>query len=142
MDLIDRPMTAIERARTAYERMMQHQRAIAEERRGRERARTIRMIGAGVLVLAILLGTAAYNGWLPASLFAFGGDDAGQFGTTRTGQVRSFVAGNTCQELQFNNERGVYVRGNLVPCQAVKLEASPPAKGARMNSIRDAFTSR
>ena len=94
----------------------------------------------------MLVGTAIYNGWSPSSLrstvLAFRTED-GRFNETRTGQVRSFVKGNTCRELQFNNERGVYVGGNLVPCEAeVKRERAPSSKGERVNSIRDAFSAR
>jgi hypothetical protein len=63
------------------------------------------------------------------------------FGKTRTGQVRSYVRGDTCQELQFNNVSGGYVAGALVPCDTIlRKEAVPSSAGHRVNSIRDAFT--
>jgi hypothetical protein len=122
-------LTAIERARIAYELMMARQREVAEARRTRERSRTIRVAVAAVGTLAILIGTAIYNGWMPTSLRSSVRSfrDDGKFVETRTGQIRSFIKGNTCQELQFNNDRGVYVGGNYVPCQIEsKREALPP----------------
>ena len=41
-----------------------------------------------------------------------------KFGETRTAPIRSFVKGNTCQEMQFDNDKGIYVKGALVPCEA------------------------
>ena len=140
-------LTAIERARIAYEMMMARQRDVANARRSRERSRTVRLAVVLGGAFAILVGTAIYNGWLPTSLrssvLSFRADD-GKFVETRTGQIRSFIKGNTCQELQFNNDRGVYVGGKYVPCQVeTKREVAPPApKGARVNSIRDAFSGR
>jgi len=140
-------LTAIERARIAYERMMAQQRDIAEVRRSRERSRTVKLVTILVGALTMLIGTAIYNGWLPTSLrssvLALRADD-GKFVETRTGQIRSFIKGNTCQELQFNNDRGVYVGGKYVPCQVESKRevAPPPPKGARVNSIRDAFSGR
>ena len=147
MNLSDQPLTAIERTRIAYALMMVRQRDAAMQRRTRERARTVKLVTAFIGLLMLFAGTAIYNGWVPTSLrssvLAFRTDDA-KFGETRTGQVRSFIKGNTCQELQFSNDSGAYVGGNFVPCQAeVKRDAAPPPpKGARVNSIRDAFTSR
>jgi len=140
------PVTAIERARIAYELMMARQREAAHQRLVRERARTVRIVTAFIGLLMLVAGTAVYNGWLPTSLrssvLAFRTED-NSFGETRTGHVRSHIKGNTCQELHFNNERGVYVSGSLIQCQVeVKREIPPPTKGARVNSIRDAFTSR
>ena len=64
----------------------------------------------------------------------------------RTGQVRSYVKGNTCRQLQFNNDSGTFVGGSLVACDPSEKsrEASgqgQPAtpNGARLNSIRDGF---
>src|SRR5438309_2172300 len=127
----DRQMTAIERARIAYELMMRRQRERARQRRSRERSRAVNVIVACVGVVALLIGIAIYNSWLPLSLRTAAtlspGTEAGRFGETRTGQVRSFVKGNTCQELQFSNDRGVYVGGNLVPCQVeVRREVQQP----------------
>jgi len=64
----------------------------------------------------------------------------------RTAQIKSFVRGNTCQQLHFNNDDGTFVGGALVPCEtekkgAARSEPEPQAapKGARLNSIRDSF---
>ena len=58
----------------------------------------------------------------------------------RTVQVRSFVKGNTCRELQFNNDSGTLVAGSFVDCDG---KAKPPPEstpeGKRLNSIRDAL---
>ena len=72
--------------------------------------------------------------------------DNSKFGETRIAPIRSFVKGNTCQEMQFNNDLGIYVQGALVPCET-ETKREPyvpllpnPNKGARGNPIRDAFT--
>jgi hypothetical protein len=100
---------------------------------------------AGAAMIAILLGTAIYNDWLPSARSILSGDNASaEFKKTRTGQVRSFVKGNTCQELQFNNASGTYVGGNLVPCDAparrAEAQGNEATSGSRVFSIRDAFT--
>jgi hypothetical protein len=144
-------LTAIERARLAYELMVRRKREAIRRRRSEERSRTIKLLAVGGILLAGLTGTAIYNGWVPKSslrsmTWAPRTLEEDNFSETRTGQVRSFVKGNTCQELQFNNDSGAYVGGSLVPCQAeVKRDPvpqPPEAKGARLNSIRDAFTPR
>jgi hypothetical protein len=146
MNLSDKPLTAIERARLAYELMVYRQREVILRRRSQERSRTITILTMCAGLAALILGTAIYNDWLPTSLRTATltrKTDDGKFGETRTGQVRSFIKGNTCQELQFNNDRGVYVGGNLVPCEVeTKRRTVQPSKGERVNSIRDAFTSR
>jgi hypothetical protein len=64
----------------------------------------------------------------------------------RTGAVRSYVKGNTCRELQFNNDSGTFIGGSLVACvpgegKREGLQAQPGGpKGLRINSIRDGFT--
>src|SRR5688572_679684 len=102
MSATDQPLTAIERARLAYEVMMRRQRDVAMQRQQRERLRIIRLVVTVVSVPMLACGTAAYNDWIPTSLrssiFTRGGDD-GKFSETRTGQVRSHVQGNTCREL-------------------------------------------
>jgi hypothetical protein len=77
--------------------------------------------------------------------------DNSKFGETRTAPIRTHVKGNTCQEMHFSNDKGVYVKGALVPCEpeskrdhSAHLPLLPGAnasatKGQRMNSIRDAF---
>jgi hypothetical protein len=144
MSYIDRPLSAIERARAAYEELMQRQRALALARQARERTRrTIFLVSLGA-VSAVLLGIVIYNGWLPQGLRSsiLAGDTVSNgFGSSRTGQVRSLVQGNTCQELKFSNDSGSFVSGNLVSCEAVVTkQVQPPSKGSRVNSIRDAFT--
>ena len=141
------PLTAIERARLAYEQMKRRQHDAAVQRRARERSRNI--------TLAVICGGTLAADRRHRDLQRLDADTrcarrrtkcatTDKFDETRTGQVRSFVKGNTCQELQFNNDSGVYVGGNLVPCdgeskpRAAAATATP--KGARLNSIRDAFT--
>jgi hypothetical protein len=143
MGYTDRPLSAIERARAAYEKMMQRQRAIAEQRRARARARRITVLMSLGAVLVMLLGIVVYNGWLPHGLRSTMGatDASGQFRSSRTGQVRTMVGGNTCQELKFSNDSGSFVSGNLVPCEPVLAKHPEPAraKESPLNSIRDAF---
>jgi hypothetical protein len=142
----NRALTAIERARLAYALMVQRHREVIMQRRSRERTRVITVVVLCVGLIALILGAAIYNNWMPTSLrsatLSRKADD-GKFGETRNGQVRSFIRGNTCQELQFSNDSGVYVGGSLVPCEVeAKRETATPSKGTRVNSIRDAFSSR
>src|SRR4051812_41325394 len=93
-----KPLTAIERARIAYELMICRQRETTKSRLSRDRSRTIRITVLGGCVLALLLSTAIYNDWLPASLRSSAltqRADDGKFVETRIGQVRSFIKGNT-----------------------------------------------
>jgi hypothetical protein len=137
--------TAFERARVAYELMTQRKRAA--ERRMRERSRRTTIVTVMVGMLCLLIGSSIYNGWFPLSWQSSGltarvEDDT--FARTRTGQVRSFVKGDTCRDLQFSNDRGAYVGGSLVPCESIiEREPSPgPSKIDRLNAIRGAFTAR
>jgi hypothetical protein len=138
------PLSAVDRARAAYEEMMRRQRDAAQLRQARDRTITIRwMISVGML-FALLLGVVIYNGWIPEGLRAsmLGSDAAAKrFGATRTGQVRT-MQGNTCKELNFSNDSGSYVSGNEVSCDtAIAKPAQPQSSvGSRANSIRDAFT--
>ena len=111
-----------------------------------ERSRTITAVVICMALITCILGVAIYADWLPTSFRTATlarKPDAGKFAETRNGQVRSFVKGNTCQELEFSNDRGIYVDGYFVPC-AVETDASsqPLDKGGRIISIRDAFTAR
>jgi hypothetical protein len=136
---------AIERARSAYELMMRRRRAATAARRQRERARFVAIVSVLVGILALTVGTAIYNGWVPSwrsSVATARVDD--EFVRTRTGQVRSFVRGDTCRDLQFSNDAGGYVGGALVSCETVARPDPAPAnaKADRLNSIRGAFSTR
>ena len=143
--------TALERARIAYEQMKRREYNAAMKQRAR--ARNIALAVTLGVTVALVIGIAIYNGGMPASLRSSANDmradSGGKFGEARTAQVRSFVKGNTCQELQFNNDSGALIGGSLVPCEAEPkrepLQSLPPppasaAKGVRLNSVRDAFT--
>lgn len=145
------PSTALERARIAYEEMQRREYNAAMKRRARARARNIALAATVGTTVALVIGLSVYNGWMPTSLRTAAhdmrADTGGKFAEGRTAQVRSFVKGNTCQELKFSNDSGALVGGSLVPCEAEPkrepLAMPPPsstAKGARVNSIRDAFT--
>jgi hypothetical protein len=138
-------MNAIERARAAYEEMMQRQRDVAMVRQARDHKRKVRVMVALGTVAGLLFGVALYNGWLTQGLrstLLAGDGSTKRFGETRTGQVRTMMQGNTCKELNFSNDSGSYVSGNLVACEQVVTRDPKPAasSGARVNSIRDAFT--
>ncbi len=127
---------------------MRRQRGLASKQRARDRSRSITVSVICVGFAMTVIGTAIYYDWLPTSLrsstMAQSSDDR-MFAETRTGQVRTHVKGNTCQELQFSNVTGSYVGGSFVPCKAEPKPGeapSPQAKGSRINSIRDAFLSR
>jgi hypothetical protein len=141
------PSTAIERTRLAYERLKRREHRAAMKRRARERTRNI---GFGIAVagaLAVLTGIAIYNDWMPTSLRTSAKEmqaaekDKNKKEPARTAQIRSFIRGNTCQELRFNNDSGTLIGGNLVPCE-IDAKAPPPEdtpEGVRLNAIRDAL---
>jgi hypothetical protein len=144
------PVTAIERARLAYEEMKRRQHSVEVQRRARERSRNITLAGVVAAALLLVAGIAIYNGGMPDSLRATtheGRGDRTRSTEARTGQVRSYVKGNTCRELQFNNDSGTFVGGSLVACDpneknressAVQGQPATP-NGARLNSIRGGF---
>jgi hypothetical protein len=150
------PSTALERARIAYEQLKRRENAAAMKRRARERTRNIVLAAFMACAVAISLGISVHNGWMPTSLRSATNEprvaDNSKFGETRTAPIRSFVKGNTCQEMLFSNDKGTYVKGALVPCEVeskrdaaahLPLLPGPNAsatKGQRMNSVRDAFT--
>ena len=142
--------TAIERARLAYEQMKRRQYNAVALQRARDRSRTIKLVVTAVTMIVLFLGITIHNGWLPTSLRSSAQEprmvDNSKFGESRIAPIRSFVKGNTCQEMQFNNDLGIYVQGALVPCET-ETKREPyvpllpnPNKGARGNPIRDAFT--
>lgn len=146
------PSTALERARIAYEEMQRREYNAVLKRRARARTRNIVLAATFATTLVLILGLSIYNGWMPTPLRATANDmradKGGKFGEARTAKLRSYVKGNTCRELKFNNDSGALVGGSLVPCEAEPkrepLEALPPpsssAKGARIHSVRDALT--
>ena len=142
--------TAIERARVAYDQMKRRQHGVEVQRRSRERARNITLAGMVVGVLLLTAGIAIYNGGVPDSLRSStseGRSDRTRTTEARTGAVRSYVKGNTCRELQFNNDSGTFVGGSLVACDPGEKARDPSGvptptatpNGARMNSIRGGF---
>ena len=142
--------TAIERAHRAYEQMQRRQYNAAVQQRARDRSRNIKLAVTAACVIAILLGLGIHNGWLTNSIRASGQSPSARmdpkFGESRLAPIRTFVKGNTCQEMQFNNDLGIYERGALVPC-VVESKREPhvpllpnPNKALRGNPIRDTFT--
>jgi hypothetical protein len=142
--------TAIERARLAYEQMKRRQYNAVALQRARDRSRNIKLVVTAVTMIVLFLGISIHNDWLPTSLRSSAQEprmvDNSKFGETRIAPIRSFVKGNTCQEMQFNNDLGIYVQGALVPCE-VETKREPyvpllpsPGKGVRANSVRDGFT--
>jgi hypothetical protein len=144
MSYIDRPLSAIERARAAYEELMQRQRAVAQERQARARTRKVTLLVSLGTLVTVLSGVVIYNGWIPEGVRStlLGSSSASRYDNSRTGQVRTMVQGNTCQELKFSNDSGSFVSGNLVSCETTVIKAPPvpSTAGSRVNSIRDAFT--
>lgn len=145
------PSTALERTRIAYEQMQRREYNAAMKRRARARARNIALAATLGTTVALVIGLSVYNGWMPTPLRTTANDmradNGGKFAERRTVQVRSYVKGNTCQELKFSNDSGVLVGGSLVPCEAepkreplsIPVLSTTP-KGTRLNSIRDGFT--
>jgi hypothetical protein len=153
------PSTALERARVAYEQLKRREHDAAMKRRARERTRNIALAAAMGFVVALSLGISVHQGWMPTSLRSAPAEqrvvDNSKFGETRTAPIRSFVKGNTCQEMLFSNDKGTYLKGALVPCEPESKRnglsdfmpllpssngSGSAGKGQRMNSIRDAFT--
>jgi hypothetical protein len=152
------PSTALDRARIAYEQLKRREHDAAMRRRARERTRNIVLAVSVGFMAALSLGVSVYQGWMPTPLRSAAQEsravDKGKFSETRTAPIRTFVKGNTCQEMHFNNDKGIYVKGELVPCQPEAkrglsdfmplLPSSSSNAGAskeqRMNSIRDSFT--
>ena len=121
-------LTAIERARLAYDMMKRRQHGVEVQRRARERSRNITLAAIMVAALLLVAGIALYNGGMPDSLRATAHETRGdrtRSNEVRTGQVRSYVKGNTCRELQFNNDSGTFVGGNLVACDPGEKNRDP-----------------
>ena len=137
------PSTALERARIAYQQMQRREHNAAMKRRSRARARNIALAATFCATLVVIVGLSAYNGWMPTPLRTTAQDtraDKIKKEAARTVQVRSFVQGNTCRELQFNNDSGDLIAGKLVPCEVDKK--TPPQdtpEGKRLDAIRDAL---
>lgn len=156
--------STVEQPRSDYDRLRQRRRqAAAAERRTRVILVAVTMVTfVGLLVSAVayqdrLLQTLAnmtesspdkrktYRDWLPQSLRASienqRSDEERKFGETRTGQVRSFVGGNTCRDRQFDNNAGRFVGDSLRQCDSdTKGEVIPQTQ--RLNAIRDSFSPR
>jgi len=138
--------SAAERARAAYERMVQRKRQAAEARRSRARTRNVWLATAFCVAVVLVFGLGIYHGWMTTSarsLISAHEAAANRFQETRTGQVRTYVKGNTCRELEFNNEIGRFVGGSMVPCDDAAPKAAQPSEqspGNRLKSLRDTFT--
>jgi hypothetical protein len=137
------PLTAIERTRLAYQQMKRRQRLAAMKRRARDRTRNIALAVALAGTVLVLTGVAIYNDWTPTSLRSSAKETLAnkrQKEPARTAQIRSYIKGNTCRELRFDNDNGTLVGGSLVPCET---EGKPPPEetpeGVRLNAIRDAL---
>jgi hypothetical protein len=139
------PSSAIERARRAYDQMKRREHVAAARQRARERARNIALAATTGGAVALLIGLSIYNGWMPATLRSSAQDmraEKRKEERPRTAQIRSFIKGNTCRELRFNNDSGTLVGANLLPCEMEnKPEPLSPdtPEGARLNAIRDAL---
>jgi len=140
------PLSAAERARAAYALMVQRKRQAAEARRSRMRTRNVWLAITSCVAVVMLFGLGIYHGLVPTSahqVLSAREAAANRFQETRTGQVRTFVKGNTCRELEFHNEIGRFVGGSLVPCDDVvpkTPQSTEQSPGNRLNSIRDTFT--
>lgn len=134
------PSSALERARIAYEQMQRREHNAAMRRRSRARARNIALAATLGGTLAAIVGLSVYNGWMPTPLRTTAQDgrpDKTRTAVAPTVQVRSFVKGNTCRELQFDNDSGTLVAGNFVECDKAKPPPESTPEGKRLNAIRD-----
>ncbi len=146
--------TAIERAHLAYEEMQRRQYNAAVQQRARDRSRNIKLAVTAACMIVILLGFGIHNGWLTNSIRTSGQSPSARmdpkFGESRIAPIRTFVKGNTCQEMQFNNDLGIYERGALVPCEAeskrepyvplLQNPSTPPNRAPRLNAVKDSLT--
>jgi hypothetical protein len=165
MDASTSPSTAFEQASAAYERLKQRRlRAAASERRTRMILLAVAMLVFGALVLGAVTyrdrlmqslqsmtqsktspgKSKSLGEWMPQSLRDSianqPSDEDRKFVQTRKGQVRSFVKGNTCRELQFNNDAGQFVGETFTQCEADgKRDSSVISQTKRLNAIRDSF---
>jgi hypothetical protein len=168
MDASTSPPPAFEQASAAYERLKQRRlRAAAAERRTRLILLSVAMVAFGGLAVGAVTYRdrlmqslqamtesktspskgKSFGEWLPQSLRDSinnqRSDDERKFVETRTGQVRSFVGGNTCRDLQFNNDAGRFVAEALRQCETEgKADPSGIPQAKRLNAIRDAFQTR
>jgi hypothetical protein len=168
MDASTRPSTAFEQVSAAYERLKQRRlRAAASERRTRIILLALTMLTFGSLAIgAVVYGDRimqsieaiserqgspgkgkSWGSWLPQSLRSSianqRSEEESKFAETRTGQVRSFVGGNTCREMQFNNSAGRFSHESLTQCESdSKSDPSEIPQTKRLNAIRDAFSTR
>lgn len=164
MDASTTPPTAFEQASAAYERLKQRRlRAAAAERRTRLILLAVTMLAIGGLVLAAVTyrdrlmqswqamttsqkgKSKSFSDWMPQSLrdsiASQRSDEDRKFTETRNGQVRSFIGGNRCRELQFDNNAGRFFREALTQCKnEAKGDSNAVSQTKRLNAIRDSFT--
>lgn len=144
-------LTAVERARLAYEQLKRREYNAVMKRRARARTRNIALALTVVITLTLCIGVSIYEGWMPESFRSSAhdrrADNGSRSGKEGTIPVRSYVKGNTCQELNFSNEDGALVSGSFVPCRNESKRELPPfpgstnkGAGARVNAIRDSFS--
>jgi hypothetical protein len=141
---VSKPLSAIDRARVAFEDAERRKRVLEVERRSRERARNITLLSLGMVALTVLVAVSVQQGWFASSGAKpnFLRDDSTKgFVATRTGKVRTPIEGNTCRELQFNNELGRFVAEGITECEQVRRSPSEAQKNAeeRFQSIRGNF---
>ena len=111
-------LTAIERARLAYEQMKRRQYNAAVQRRARDRSRNIKLaVTLRASRLCCFLGIAIYNGWLPNSLRSSAhATRARRRQKVRRNANRARSAASSratpARRLQFNNDMGIYVGGS------------------------------
>lgn len=165
MDASTSPSAAFEHVSAAYERLKQRRlRAAAAERRTRLILLAAAMAGFGVLVLGAVTyqdrllqswqamtesksspgQRKSLSEWMPQSfrdsIANQPSNEDRKFAETRNGQVRSFVKGNTCRDLQFNNDAGRFVRESLTQCETDAKSDAAASQSKRLNAIRDAFS--
>src|SRR5262245_35340315 len=133
----DAPMTALERAHNAYEQMQRRASNAAMKRRARARVRNIGLAVVCGTTLMIFVGVSVYNGWMPTPLRMAADDiraSKNKAAEVPTAPVRSFVKGNTCQELKFSNESGALVAGSFVPCEPESKRSVPTLTSVQKSS--------
>jgi hypothetical protein len=131
-----RPLTAIERVHLTHVLEMLREREAALQQQASLRARHGRIAATAVGLVVLLIGAAL---WLPTSWSLERNGAAPTVAERRTGQVRSVVRGDTCQNLHFSNERGGFVAGEIMPCPPESPATTQLSSGSRMHSIRNAF---
>ena len=135
--------TAANRARTAPDQSLEHQREVALARHKRARARNIRLALVSAVILAVVLAFGFYKG-VPTLLSSArpAANSVDPFVTSRVGRVQTWNERDGCRQFNFDNKTGTMSSLSTVPCYGIaagSAGASSPQSRNRLEAISDAF---